>query len=231
MSADSKPWRYPGTRIVVFARAPVAGQVKTRLQPQLGEAACLRLYKGLLDRTMHAVTAEALAPVQLWVDENQHHKMFLSYCNKESIHLQSTGNLGQKMAHAVATVLAQPGVSSVILLGSDCPELDVAHLNLALQALAEGEQAVITPAEDGGYVLLGLRSLLPAVFDNVNWGSEHVFEQTQERFAALGVKAKTLPRLWDVDRPEDLERLVNLDRERFAFALQSQRSGHLPDRG
>lgn len=228
MSAESTQWRYPGARIVVFARAPVAGQVKTRLQPRLGEGACLRLYEGLLDRTMCSVRAEALAPVQLWVDEAQHHELFLSYCNRSSIYLQVAGDLGQKMAHAVATVLSQPGVDTVILLGSDCPELDAAHLSLALQALTEGEQAVITPAEDGGYVLLGLRSLLPAVFDNVDWGTEHVFEQTQQRFAALGVEAKTLPCLWDVDRPADLERLVNLDRKRFAFVLESQRFDQQP---
>jgi len=207
---------------VVFARAPVAGRVKTRLQPQLGEAACLRLYEGLLDRTMCSVTAQGLAPVQLWVDDDPHNETFLSYCNKSNIYIQAEGDLGQKMAHAVATVLSQDDVDSVILLGSDCPELDAAHLGLALQGLADGEDAVITPAEDGGYVLLGLHSPLLAVFENIDWGGERVFEQTQKRFAAVGVKVKTLPMLWDVDRPEDLQRLVNLDRKRFAFAIESQ---------
>lgn len=222
MSCASRQWRYPRTRIVVFARAPVAGQVKTRLQPALGEAACLRLYEQLLDRTMRSVTAEALAPVQLWVDQDPRHESFLSYCSKNSIYLQREGDLGQKMAHAVLTVLSQPAVDSVILLGSDCPELDAAHLRLALHALTDGEEAVITPAEDGGYVLLGLRSLYEEIFENVDWGGDKVFEQTQQRFAGIGVQAKSLPMLWDVDRPEDLPRLVNLDRKRFGFVLGSQ---------
>ena len=204
-------WQFPDSRFLVFAREPVAGAVKTRLQPTIGEQGCLALYRALLERTLRTIQSQALAPVQLWVDQNPDHDLFLSYCNKEDIFLQPEGDLGQKMAAAVTGCLGQPGVHSVILLGTDCPAMTTEHLQLALLELAAGNDVVITPAEDGGYVLLGMRQLFPELFRNIGWGGAEVFTSTLQRCRENELEVSVLPVLWDIDRPEDLQRLAQLD--------------------
>lgn len=210
-------WAFPHSRLLVFARSPVAGQVKTRLQPVLGEQGCLDLYRRLLDRAMTTVSSSKLAPVQLWVDQDPHHQCFLSYCNKRDIFLQEKADLGRRMAVAAAHALAQPGVESVILLGADCPVMSTGHLRQALQRLASGSDVVITPAEDGGYVLLGLRSPQPSLFKDIAWGEANVFASTMERCASSELEVSLMPELWDVDRIADLERLASLDNEFARF--------------
>lgn len=204
-------WRFPASRLLVFARAPVTGRVKTRLQPLLGAECCLELYRALLQRTMATVGSGALAPVHLWVDQDPHNEEFLTYCNSDEIFVQPEADLGRRMAVAAGQTLLQPGVESVILLGSDCPAMTRQHLQLALQELESGKQVVITPAEDGGYVLLGLRQLLPELFSDIAWGGEDVFNSTLQRCADNDIEVSVLPGLWDVDRPEDLPRLAELD--------------------
>jgi len=204
-------YAFPKLRIVVFARAPLLGKVKTRLQAELGAEACLDIYLRLLDRVMRNVLDSRLAPVQLWVDGLPDHEVFLSYCKREHIHLQVQGDLGQRMAGAVENALAEPETEAVLLLGSDCPAMDCSHLQPALSALASGSDAVITPAEDGGYVALGLRSLIPELFVEMDWGGEGVFAATMGRLSALDVKPLVLPALWDVDRPADLKRFLELE--------------------
>ncbi len=214
-------WQFPRARILVFARAPRAGQVKTRLQPVLGDAGCYRLYRQLLESTLSRVQSSGLAPVQLWVDQDPHHEDFLRYCNTEDIFLQEGADLGCRMAHAADLALCCQTVDSVLLIGSDCPALDTTHLHTALHALHEGAPASIAAAEDGGYVLLGLRKAEPHLFTGIEWGKERVFEDTMRRFAELGLTPEQLPVLWDVDRPEDLPRLLALDAERFGFLAES----------
>jgi rSAM/selenodomain-associated transferase 1 len=94
----------------------------------------------------------------------------------------------------------------VLLVGSDCPGLRAAHLREALRAL-ESHDAVFIPAEDGGYVLVGLKRAAAAIFEGVAWGTPEVMAQTRARLAAAGLSSRELAALWDVDRPEDLERL------------------------
>ena len=217
-------WQFPDSRLLVFAREPVAGAVKTRLQPAIGEQGCLALYRALLERTMRTVQSQALAPVQLWVDQNPDHDLFLSYCNNEDIFLQSEGDLGRKMAAAVCECFSQPGVDSVILLGTDCPAMTNDHLQLALRELAAGKDVVITPAEDGGYVLLGMRELFPELFRNIGWGGAEVFASTMQRCREHEREVRVLPVLWDIDRPEDLLRLAEIDDQYVQFV--ESRSGN-----
>jgi glycosyltransferase A (GT-A) superfamily protein (DUF2064 family) len=92
----------------------------------------------------------------------------------------------------------------VIVVGSDCPGFDPAYLCAAAKVLGEGNDAVLGPAQDGGYVLIGLRRSHPGLFDGIGWGSATVAEAQRERFRSLGFNWRELPVRADVDRPEDL---------------------------
>jgi glycosyltransferase A (GT-A) superfamily protein (DUF2064 family) len=98
----------------------------------------------------------------------------------------------------------------VVVVGADCPSVDGNYGAQALARLAAGEQVVLGPADDGGYVLIGLRAPTPAVFDNIDWGQAGVMSQTRERLRAAGMDWYELEPKWDVDRPEDLARLALL---------------------
>ena len=96
----------------------------------------------------------------------------------------------------------------VLLIGADCPALTARHLCQARQALLGGADAVLAPAEDGGYVLMGLSRFDARLFEDIAWGSDGVLQETRARLRALGWRWRELETLWDVDRPEDYERLV-----------------------
>ena len=176
------------TRIVVFAREPRAGRVKTRLIPLLGAAGAARLHARLVARTLATARAARLGTVELWQSRRQR-----------------GADLGDRMHHAFARSLRR--AARVILVGTDCPALGAADLRRAARWLAGGADAVLAPAEDGGYALIALRRVSPRLFAGVEWGSARVMAQTRERLAALGWRWRELPEVWDVDRPEDFRRL------------------------
>ena len=120
-------------------------------------------------------------------------------------HSQGRGDLGERMHRAFARALKEN--ESAILIGSDCPVLKASDLRTAARALRSGASAVLSPAEDGGYALIGLRRNSRRLFDGVEWGGPKVFEQTRSRLARLGWRWRKLRTLWDVDRPEDVLRL------------------------
>ena len=101
----------------------------------------------------------------------------------------------------------------LLLIGTDCPALGPDDLRRAAQVLREGDDAVFLPAEDGGYVLIGLRQPLPALFDGIAWGTGSVMEATRTRMRAIGATWREPKMLWDVDRPVDLPRLDALWRD------------------
>ena len=210
-----KDYRYPTTRIVLFARAPVLGQVKTRLQPELGAEGSLALYKAMVRRMVTNVTDAKPAPLALWVSSNPSHEFFLSICNKESIHLQKGEDLGRRMSYSVTRTLASRShdgepVEKVVIIGSDCPVLDGDYLAAAIEALDAGNDVVIGPAEDGGYVLIGLKYHYSGLFEGIDWGTERVLRQTLAYLDRTAIRYTCLDTLWDVDRPRDLARLQTL---------------------
>ncbi len=190
--------------IQIFARTPVAGQVKTRLIPALGAAGAAALYLRLLRRTVAAARAAAPGAVELWCTPDCAHPRIADFADLPCRE-QAGADLGARMAHALADGLQR--ARRVVLVGSDCPGLDAAGLRVALAALA-GHEVVLGPAEDGGYVLVGLRR--PAdIFTGIDWGSERVLAQTRQRLRAQGLRWHELPVLWDLDRPADLARYQN----------------------
>jgi len=176
------------TRVIVFARAPRAGRVKTRLIPLLGAQGAARLHARLLRRALATAQDARVGPVDLWTARRQR-----------------GADLGARMHHAIARSLRR--ARRVVLIGSDCPVLRGADLRKAARWLAGGADAVFAPAEDGGYALIALRRISPRLFEGVEWGGAQVMAQTRERLAALGWRWRELPLVWDVDRPQDYRRL------------------------
>ena len=176
------------TRVIVFARAPRAGRVKTRLIPLLGEQGAARLHARLLRRALATAVEAGFGQPELWMARRQR-----------------GADLGERMHHAFVRGLRR--ADRVVLIGSDCPVLRGRDLRRAARWLAGGADAVFAPAADGGYALIALRRVSPRLFEGIRWGSASVMSQTRERLAALGWRWRELPEVWDVDRPEDYRRL------------------------
>ncbi|MFK8018455.1 MAG: TIGR04282 family arsenosugar biosynthesis glycosyltransferase [Pseudomonadales bacterium] len=190
--------------IIVFTRAPVQRQVKTRLEPALSLARIVSLHKSLVRHVLVEASLVRCARVELWVDSDAEHPFFqeLVQQNPEvSVCLQHGGDLGERMAHALSVANAQ----TTVLIGSDCPGLSQSHLEQAFELLESTVEVVLGPALDGGYVLVGTcRKLLP-IFKDIEWGTDTVFEQTTKQLTAAGIEYQTLAPLADIDRPEDLQ--------------------------
>lgn len=200
----------PETRVLIFAKAPVPGQSKTRLEPVLGKEGAAQLSEQLLNRTIEMLIASQLVPMthlELWCAPDIGHPVFQQAASQHglALHQQLGEDLGERMSRAADQALQR--AESVILLGTDCPVMTPAYINDAIEQLDAAVPVVLGPAEDGGYLLLGLRQSLPEIFQGVAWGSGKVLGQTRERLSQLGVRCTELKSLWDLDRPEDLERL------------------------
>lgn len=195
-----------GAAILVFARAPEAGRVKTRLIPALGAEGAASVHRSLVERTLAAGQRIASARLELWCAPDLNHRFFDDCASRyrSSLRDQCGGDLGERMSHALGDTLG--GCEKAILVGSDIPALDANYMQRALEALDVAD-AVFGPAEDGGYVLVGLKRSMPPLFQGVPWGSDRVMASTRERLLQLGMSWCELETLWDVDRPEDLRRL------------------------
>jgi rSAM/selenodomain-associated transferase 1 len=181
--------------------------VKTRLVPLLGENGAARLHARLVERTLETALAAGFDPVDLYCSPRTNDIFFKSNQERFGVRLRSqgVGDVGDRMYRAFKRALRRHPY--VVLIGSDCPALRPADLRAAARALREGADAVLAPAEDGGYPLIGLRRVSRRLFDGIAWGGPQVLAQTRRRLKALGWRWKELRTLWDVDRPEDVARL------------------------
>jgi rSAM/selenodomain-associated transferase 1 len=194
-------------KIQVFGRTPVPGRVKTRLHSRLGADGAARLHARLLNRVLQTCLKSRLAPVELWLAGELEHPSLdaVPWARRVPKHRQQGMDLGQRMDYALRHG-ARRG-QGVILVGSDCPALTVAHLYQACLALQRGHRVSLIPAEDGGYVLIGARGSHWRLFQGVPWGSDAVFEETRRRLRSIHWSWHQQPSLWDLDRPADLDRL------------------------
>jgi len=150
-------WRYPESRILIFAKAPQPGHVKTRLAATIGDQEAARVYTQWLETMVVQLTAARLAPLQLWASPDTQHpalRRLAQSCGVE-LHTQPTGDLGQRMHQVMLHTLAWH--KQAVLIGSDCPVMQADYVERALRAMEQRINPVLGPAEDGGYVLLGLR--------------------------------------------------------------------------
>ncbi|MES2938977.1 MAG: TIGR04283 family arsenosugar biosynthesis glycosyltransferase [Pseudomonadota bacterium] len=193
--------------VAVMAKAPVPGLAKTRLAPLLGAVAAARAHRRFTIDILQVTRAAATGPVTLWCAPDARHRFFRALARTAGIGCrpQPAGDLGARMAHAVAAHFAAADMP-LLLIGTDCPLLSPGHLHAASAAL-RSHDAVLIPATDGGYVLLGLRRPIAPVFEAIDWSTPRVLQQTRERLRAEGASWVELPALWDVDEPADWQRM------------------------
>lgn len=197
-------------RILVFVRAPVAGQVKTRLAVAIGPERAAALYRRMAMRCIDAACAAAPGQVELWCAPDASHEIFRSLQAERglSLHVQSAGNIGERMAHALQSALGR--AESALLMGSDVPSISAGMLRDAITALQAGSDAVLCPAADGGYGLIGLRRFDASVFAGIAWSTSSVASETLDKLNALDWRVARIGGCWDVDGPDDLARLSRL---------------------
>jgi uncharacterized protein len=194
--------------IGIFTRPPIAGQTKTRLIPALGAQQAAHVHQQLLEQTV-ATAAQTHAALTLWVTEQPHHPVFAALTQRFNCHIavQDGADLGGRMQHALASMLQH--APRALVIGSDCAVHSAASLQAASDALQQADM-VFTPAEDGGYVLVGARTVHAAAFAQIDWGTVQVMRQTRERLSAAAVHWHELPPLWDIDTPQDVQRAYTL---------------------
>ena len=204
--------------IAVFAKAPVAGLTKTRLIPLLGPDGAADAHRQMTELALRSALHAAPGQVSLWRAGVHDHPYLIDCCQRFGIaaYAQAEGDLGQRMAACLNRLLLDH--QRVLLIGSDCPVLASADLQLAARALEQGARLVFTPAEDGGYVLVGATregaAGFAAIFDAMIWSTDRVMAQTRSRLRALGWQHgpdwSEMPERWDVDEPADYLRAVQL---------------------
>lgn len=202
---------YPDAVLLIFCKAPIAGQVKTRLIPTLAAEQAAQLHIELSLNTFKKATQLPLCPVQLWCTPSIDHAFFSSAAQNYGVtrQLQQGGDLGERMNHALSTALKH--YKRAILIGCDSPSLTTQDLADAISALNDKTTAVFAPAEDGGYVLIGLNRPQPELFTDMPWGSNQVMAKTRARCQQLGIIYHELAPQWDVDTPVDLMRYRKLN--------------------
>lgn len=193
------------SRLIVFTRFPEPGKNKTRLIPALGPAGAAELHRQMVEHTLcwarelrdHLplsieirYTGRPLEPFRRWLGPN--------FLYSE----QGDGDLGQRMLRSLQDAFRMK-VKKVLLIGTDCPDLS-ANLAEGALILLNSSDLVLGPADDGGYYLIGLRRVIPQLFQEIPWGTEEVFRKTQHVAQAAKLSYSLLPSLPDVDRPEDL---------------------------
>ena len=190
------------TRIVIFAKAPIPGRVKTRLIPALGEEGAAQLAETMLAQTLAAARAANIGTVELCAEPDPQDPSWGGRtADADVVTSQGDGDLGERLARAAQRVIDSG--EALLLIGTDCPELDSSRLRQAAETLAS-EDAMMHPTMDGGYALLGLKAFDPSLFDGIAWSSATVAATTIDRIRALGWSLHVGETLRDIDEPADL---------------------------
>ncbi|UYZ64391.1 TIGR04282 family arsenosugar biosynthesis glycosyltransferase [Hymenobacter weizhouensis] len=192
------------TSLLIFARYPELGKVKTRLAAGVGEEEALRVYRWLLEHTRAVVGPLQEVRKTVWLAEPgpgaDRTDAWLGFEQWP----QPAGDLGQKMQAAFTQAFAD-GAPAAVIIGTDCPGLTTDHLRAAFTALATHD-LVLGPAADGGYYLLGMKQLWPNLFELKAWSTASVRADTLADARRLGLRVHQLPQLHDIDTADDLRR-------------------------
>lgn len=206
-SSASRNETMPQTAVVIMAKVPEAGSVKTRLCPPLSpqEAATL-YYAFLLDKIAQVRRLQAAMPVIAYTPCAG--RRFFSELAADFMLMPQQGvDLGERLANSLAQLLAE-GYQGALAIDSDTPTLPTAYLQQAVDLIATPKaDVVLGPSEDGGYYLIGLHQVHRELFENIAWSTDAVMPQTVQRAMAKGLHIAQLPSWFDVDTPSDLERL------------------------
>jgi uncharacterized protein len=199
-------YKYPDAVLMIFCKAPIAGQVKTRLTTELTAEQAMQVHIELTYKTLQLATESNLCPVQLWCTPSTDHPFFTVSAQIWHVNIQQQKgvDLGERMNNAFC--LAFKTFSHALIMGCDCPSLTEQDLEETLTALKQEDCCVLAPAEDGGYVLIGLNQQHPELFCNIPWGTERVLDHTRARLRQHNLRYHALKQQWDLDTPADLAR-------------------------
>lgn len=191
-------------RTIIFAKTPLPGVAKTRLVPALGLEGSATLARRLLEHTVAQAVEANIGPVELCVAPSIEHPIWREVVVPDGVcwSEQGEGELGERLSR-VAQQRIEKG-EQLLLIGTDCPQLDALCLREASAVLAHYDTCLI-PVSDGGYALLGLRRYDHSLFTGIPWSTDKVAQLTRQRISAAGLSLKTLAQLHDIDEPADLQ--------------------------
>jgi uncharacterized protein len=190
--------------LIIFTRYPRPGQAKTRLIPALGPEGAARLQKAMTEHSLRQARGFK-RPIAIYYTNGEESELRDWLGEDLCYYPQCSGDLGAKMLGAFWDSLGEE-VGAAVIIGTDCPGIDTQLLAQTFEALQTSD-LVLGPALDGGYYLIGLRRVIPALFDNIPWSTDQVLGQTLGIAKGLGLDVYLLPELPDIDRPEDLQYL------------------------
>ena len=193
-------------KLIIFSKAPIPGQVKTRLIPALGEIKATQLHKYMLTQTVEMSTHLKDIDCELHCAPNTEHDFFRQLTTQYGIRRQPQhgSHLGEKMAYAMNTALQTH--SQCIIIGTDCPHIDTQYIQQGFDQLLDSD-VVLGPATDGGYVLIGSKAFDYQLFNDIDWSTSKVLQQTLKNINHLQWKYHKLDTLSDVDTHDDLAHL------------------------
>ena len=193
--------------IIIMAKVPRAGNVKTRLEPFLSDEQCRSLAEAFLHDTIHKARNVGDQLVIHFAPAHEKDYFADSFFESQFLIEQRGADLGEKMWNAFDFAFRRNADSPVVLIGTDSPTFPAEFLELAFDFLEAKTDAVLGKSEDGGFYLIGLRKIHKRIFENVEWSSPKVFEQTTRNIEQLKIKLQLIPEWFDVDAPDDLRRL------------------------
>lgn len=192
---------------ILFAKEPVPGKVKTRLQPRLNPIQAASLYMALVRDTIHTIHRADGFELMIACAPDSAADVFSNFFPGVPILAQGPGNLGQKMNNVISKV-AKESPEGLLIVGGDHPGLSTEDLTNLGQGLSESLVCLL-PTEDGGYAGLALKKPFPELFGNIPWSTEKVLSISLGICKDHGISTRVLNPIYDVDRPEDLDRLVH----------------------
>ena len=194
--------------VAIMAKAPRAGEVKTRLCPPLSHAEAAELYRCFLLDKLAQVRAVAGARAVLAFTPDDERGLFGQLAPDFQLVGQGDGDLGRRLLTSIGGLLGD-GYTGALAIDSDTPSLPIAFLERAVDLVTTPDiDVVLGPCDDGGYYLIGMRRVWPTLFEAIPWSTAHVLTETARRAEAEGLRVACLPTWFDVDTPEDLERLT-----------------------
>jgi len=195
-------------RLIVFVKAPVAGKVKTRLGASVGMLNAARLYKLLCYNYLKKVSLCPEVDVEVWASPDTHHPFFLR-CRRElgiTIRRQPSGSLGERMYRSIQVSLRS--CSTVILTGSDMPDISGADLKQAISSLDDSADVVFSPAFDGGYGLVAMKKPVKSIFYGMHWSCSNVLDISLRRLERQKHSVRLLPAHIDIDTLSDYRKYL-----------------------
>ncbi|MBK9191231.1 MAG: TIGR04282 family arsenosugar biosynthesis glycosyltransferase [Crocinitomicaceae bacterium] len=187
-------------RLIVFIKNPTAGKVKTRLAEMIGEQKALKIYQHLLDHTLRVSSSADADKIVYYSDFIPANDVWKKAGFEQA--LQSGTDLGERMTNAFRSSFIK-GYEKIILIGSDCFEIDPEHIEDAFSKLSDHD-LVAGPAKDGGYYLIGMKEPNPEIFADIKWSQPDVLKITPEKASSKGLKTALTDELSDIDDFSDL---------------------------